>query len=362
MGRKNGTRGPVSLEWVDRPLCARLPQSMRSNLVGAVKEGTLLPRNIRRLVMHELKKIAETFNPEQRRPARKRHAAAVITADGWVFFGVNHRDEDTYYVWCAEASALAIAATYGRSEFVASVLFSPDYQPVTCDHCRAKLAASRTPGFAAMVGQSFGPGNACILDVIGPDFRAYSQLRANGDAVTNGERMTQSSPRPRLVVLQLDADQLAELSTDRLREGTLPIAVSGALETHLRGLLHHSTYHMRPVSGVAPSAVAVVTSGGKVYCGVNVYFGNPPDCMHALQGAIAAACTAGDKAYRYVHVVREDGSHESQPARNPFLGHLPMLEPHVDPALTGADSRLPGDIAIAHGDRLCLYSSLVPSF
>ncbi len=83
-------------------------------------------------------------------PARRRHAAVVISTDGYIFGGVNIRKEDRKGVFCAENVAVMTANTAGYMELVVGMVIGKDCgeeTPQTCGICGEVYSGYTVPSF-----------------------------------------------------------------------------------------------------------------------------------------------------------------------------------------------------------------------
>lgn len=117
-------------------------------LVALLRQWFGSPRVSLDLISHlktELKLAIRNCTADGKtRPGRKRHAAALVSGDGWVFFSVNQRSDCDGADRCSEWRTVQRTRVGGKHlDIVLVVLFSPDYPKegaiCICGRCRDAL-------------------------------------------------------------------------------------------------------------------------------------------------------------------------------------------------------------------------------
>ncbi len=110
--------------------------------------------------------------------SRFRVGAALLTADGTVFRGVNVENRSYGLGICAERSAIVSAVTAGHSEFTAIAVYSPDadYPISPCGACRQVMSEFMEPEAEIVFVDRDGNDETHTVEEILP-FDALHELR-----------------------------------------------------------------------------------------------------------------------------------------------------------------------------------------
>ena len=110
--------------------------------------------------------------------SRFRVGAALLTADGTVFRGVNVENRSYGLGICAERSAIVSAVTAGHSEFAAIAVYSPDadYPISPCGACRQVMSEFMEPDAEIVFVDRDGNEETHTVEEILP-FDALHELR-----------------------------------------------------------------------------------------------------------------------------------------------------------------------------------------
>ena len=110
--------------------------------------------------------------------SRFRVGAALLTADGTVFPGVNVENRSYGLGICAERSAIVSAVTAGHSEFTAIAVYSPDadYPISPCGACRQVMSEFMEPDAEIVFVDRDGNEETHTVEEILP-FDALHELR-----------------------------------------------------------------------------------------------------------------------------------------------------------------------------------------
>jgi cytidine deaminase len=247
------------------------------------------------LVIEKLRKIIDHSTCNGTRPARKKHAAAVVTADGYVFFGVNMRHHDTAHVRCAEEVALGNALAFGRRHISCIVVYSPDYVPKCCGTCLDKLTEHIDPRIGDLpiiyVGNGSNVPKVTTVSIRLTD--GYSRTVYKGDIKLEPR---EEKPEPGTVKILLPDECRQELAGSFDSENP-PKRTISLLKTHLASLMRRSDYWHAKDAGAPAIVAAVVTAEGIAYCAPNTRYGNPPNCRTAVANALGVAISDGKREF-----------------------------------------------------------------
>ena len=128
--------------------------------VGLTEQAILenrMPRRIETHIERALRRLISNSTADGRtRPGRKRHAAAVLTLTGRVYYGVNLRSDSEGVDRCSEWTALGAAFAGGDDRSAVAVfIFSPDYgekgQLSSCGRCLNSLGGCIDPRVGDMI-------------------------------------------------------------------------------------------------------------------------------------------------------------------------------------------------------------------
>ncbi len=320
------------------------------------------------LVVEHLRKVVKNSNCDGKtRPGRKPHACAVVTHDGYVFFGVSVRQKNAEVVRCAEDVALTNAAAMGRWNIVCAVVYSPNYVPKCCGSCLDRLSehvgtrhgdlpiiyvgrrsrdekdGDSDPDVVLLEGN--GDDEDSMVTTVCVSLKdGYSAKHRPGDFKREHREETPNTGTCRV---KLPDECAAELSLDSLRDRSIPEQTREFLRERLSSLLMRSSYWGKTQEGAGARAtvVAVITRDGVAYCGVNLQYGVPHDCHTATSTAIGLAITDGAKGF-----VALTGLIADHPDEIPLqLTDVDRLRDHLDPEF--------GDIMICWDGKGCLLNS-----
>jgi cytidine deaminase len=243
------------------------------------------------------------------RPARKRHAAGVLTLDGNFVVGVSRRYIKHRHICCAEPSAIGTAITSGSSRIAQVAVLSDRYMhpqrkvkifpescggclDVSCEHAAAKMPHHPLLYFRCADLRELGrlpkaEDMQCRATTLERRLHnAYGAHSFPGDSKRNGLHPV-STP----VLVQLPSELQRALLSGRNDLRTLQ-RILPLIQPHLDAVLRNSTF-CSVMEGGMPEAAAVITPDGVVAFGASFQTGSPRLSNTGVDVAIGTAIAAG---------------------------------------------------------------------
>jgi cytidine deaminase len=166
-------RKRTSVETKPCPLAWRLPEHVIAGITpGEIRAGRLPSEAVEAIKEYLMTQVIQNSTCDGKtRPARKPHAAAVVSTDGWVFGGVNVRHDVADQAICAEQNAVGALWTAGYFSLVAGFLYGPictNSVPTSCGACREILSGYGDAAVGDTLLVYIGPGGVtknCLLSI-----------------------------------------------------------------------------------------------------------------------------------------------------------------------------------------------------